>query len=143
MGQQNLTLLMEFILMGVTRGPELQVPLFGIFLIIYTDTAVGNQGMIIVTQVDSFLHTTMYLFIKHLAFIDLDSNTVICPKMLVNLLMKQNTISYYECDTQLAFFLMFIISELFIFSAVAYNRYLAMVTIFSRMPSCPRDFVMC
>ncbi|XP_008536022.1 olfactory receptor 8K5 [Equus przewalskii] len=125
MSQQNLTLLTEFILMGVTRQPELQVPLFGIFLIIYTVTVVGNLGMIIVTQVDSHLHTPMYFFIKHLAFIDLGNATVICPKMLVNFVVDKNTISYYACATQLAFFLMFIISEFFILSAMAYDRYLA------------------
>ncbi|XP_058383557.1 olfactory receptor 8K5-like [Diceros bicornis minor] len=125
MGQQNLTLLTEFILMGVTRRPELQVPLFWIFLIIYTITVMGNLSMIILTQVDSRLHKPMYFFIKHLAFIDLGNATVICPKMLVNFVVEQNTISYYACATQLAFFLMFIISELFILSAMAYDRYLA------------------
>ncbi|XP_010979564.3 olfactory receptor 8K5 [Camelus dromedarius] len=125
MGQQNLSSLTEFILMGVTRQPELQVPLFGVFLIIYTVTVVGNLGMITLTQVDSHLHTPMYFFIKHLAFIDLGNSTVICPKMLVSFIVDQNTISYYACATQLACFLMFIISEFFILSAMAYDRYLA------------------
>ncbi|XP_070282632.1 olfactory receptor 8K5 [Myotis yumanensis] len=125
MSQQNLTSLTEFILMGVTKQPELQVPLFMAFLIIYTITVVGNLGMIILTQVDSRLHTPMYFFIKHLAFIDLGNSTVICPKMLVNFVMDQNVISYYACATQLTFFLMFIISEFFILSAMAYDRYSA------------------
>lgn len=125
MSQQNLTSLTEFILMGVTKQPELQVPLFMAFLIIYTITVVGNLGMIILTQVDSRLHTPMYFFIKQLAFIDLGNSTVICPKMLVNFVMDQNVISYYACATQLAFFLMFIISEFFILSAMAYDRYSA------------------
>ena len=103
MGQQNLSLLTEFTLMGVTRLPELQAPLFGIFLIIYTITVVGNLGMIILTQMDSHLHTPMYFFIKHLAFIDLGNSTVICPKMLINFAVDQNTISYYACATQLDF----------------------------------------
>lgn len=81
--------------------------------------------MIILTQVDSRLHTPMYFFIKHLAFIDLGNSTVICPKMLLNFVVDQNTISYYAYATQLAFFLMFIISEFFILSAMAYDRYMA------------------
>uniref|UniRef100_A0A8D1PPC3 Olfactory receptor n=1 Tax=Sus scrofa TaxID=9823 RepID=A0A8D1PPC3_PIG len=125
MGQQNLSLLTEFILMGVTRQPELQAPLFGIFLTIYTVTVVGNLGMIILTQMDSHLHTPMYFFIKHLAFIDLGNSTVICPKMLVNFVVDPNTTSYYACATQLAFFLMFIISEFFILAAMACDRYVA------------------
>ncbi|XP_057584074.1 olfactory receptor 8K5-like [Hippopotamus amphibius kiboko] len=125
MGQQNLSSLTEFILMGVTRQPELQAPLFGVFLIIYIITVVGNLGMIILTQVDSRLHTPMYFFIKHLASIDLGNSTVICPKMLVNFVVDQNTISYYACATQLSFFLLFIISEFFILSSMAYDRYVA------------------
>lgn len=112
-------------MMGITKQPELHSPLFGAFLIIYTITVVGNLGMIILTQVDSRLHTPMYFFIKHLAFIDLGNSTVICPKMLVNFVVDQNTISYYAYATQLAFFLMFIIREFFILSAMAYDRYLA------------------
>ena len=125
MDQQNRSSLTEFILMGVTKQPELQTPLFGAFLIIYTITVVGNLGIIILTQVDSRLHTPMYFFIKHLAFIDLGNSTVICPKMLLNFVVDQNTISYYAYATQLAFFLMFIIREFFILSAMAYDRYLA------------------
>lgn len=125
MDQKNRSSLTEFILMGVTKQPELQIPLFWVFLIIYTITVVGNLGMIILTQVDSRLHKPMYFFIKHLAFIDLGNSTVICPKMLVNFVVDQNTISYHACATQLAFFLMFIISEFFILSAMAYDRYLA------------------
>ncbi|XP_049747470.1 olfactory receptor 8K5-like [Elephas maximus indicus] len=125
MGQQNLTVPTEFILMGVTRQPELQLPLFGVFLIIYVITVVGNLGMIILTKMDSRLHTPMYFFIRHLAFIDLGNSTVICPKVLVNFVVDKNTISYYACATQMAFFILFIISELFILSAMAYDRYVA------------------
>ncbi|XP_048215909.1 olfactory receptor 8K5-like [Perognathus longimembris pacificus] len=125
MDQQNFTMPTEFILTGVTRRPELQLPLFGVFLLIYTVTVVGNLGMIILTKLDSHLHTPMYFFIRHLAFIDLGNSTVICPKMLVNFVVDQNTISYYACATQLALFLMFIISEFFILSSMAYDRYVA------------------
>uniref|UniRef100_A0A8C8ZBU8 Olfactory receptor n=1 Tax=Prolemur simus TaxID=1328070 RepID=A0A8C8ZBU8_PROSS len=125
MGQRNLTALIEFILTGVTRQPELQLPLFGVFFIIYTITVVGNMGIIILTKLDSQLHTPMYFFIRHLAYIDLGNSTVICPKMLVNFVVDQNTISYSACATQLAFFLLFIISEFFILSAMAYDRYVA------------------
>ncbi|XP_062053915.1 olfactory receptor 8K5-like [Lepus europaeus] len=125
MEQKNLTMPAEFILMGVTRQHELQLPLFCLFFSIYMITVVGNLGMVILTQVDPHLHTPMYFFIKHLAFIDLGNSTVICPKMLVNFVVDVNIISYYACATQLAFFLMFIISEFFILSAMAYDRYVA------------------
>ncbi|XP_015449109.1 olfactory receptor 8K3-like [Pteropus alecto] len=125
MEQQNLTVLKEFILMGITGRPELQAPFFGAFLVIYAFSVVGNLGMIILTKVDSRLQTPMYFFLRHLAFIDLGYSTAVGPKMLVNFVTNQNTISYNWCATQLAFFITFIISELFILSAMAYDRYVA------------------
>ncbi|XP_004682837.1 PREDICTED: olfactory receptor 8K3-like [Condylura cristata] len=125
MDKQNLTVLTEFILMGITDRPELQAPLFGLFLTIYMLSLLGNLGMIILTTMDAKLQTPMYFFLKHLAFTDLGYSTTVGPKMLVNFVAEQNTISYCLCATQLAFFLVFIISELFILSAMSYDRYVA------------------
>nr|XP_027778541.1 olfactory receptor 8K3-like [Marmota flaviventris] len=125
MKKENLTVLDEFILMGITDHPELQAPFFGLFLIIYVISLLGNLGMIVLTQVDSRLQTPMYFFLRHLACIDLGYSTAVGPKMLVNFVANQNTIPYNWCATQLAFFIMFIISELFILAAMAYDRYVA------------------
>ncbi|XP_064145384.1 olfactory receptor 8K3-like [Loxodonta africana] len=125
MGKHNLTLLNDFVLTGITDRPELQAPLFGLFLIIYMISVVGNLGIIILTKIDSKLQTPMYFFLRHLAITDLGYSTAVGPKMLVNFLVDENTISYYFCAIQLAFFLLFIISELFILSAMSYDRYVA------------------
>ncbi|XP_075403751.1 olfactory receptor 8K3-like [Tenrec ecaudatus] len=125
MEKHNLTMLNEFILMGITDRPELQAPLFVLFLIIYMISMVGNLGMIILTKVDSKLKTPMYFFLRHLAITDLGYSTTVGPKMLVNFLVSQNTISHYFCAIQLGFFLLFIVSEIFILSAMSYDRYVA------------------
>ena len=85
----------------------------------------GNLGMVILTHVDSKLHTPMYFFLRHLSITDLGYSTVIGPKMMVNFVMQQNIISYTGCAVQLTFFEIFIITELFILSAMAYDRYVA------------------
>ncbi|XP_003920140.2 olfactory receptor 8K1 [Saimiri boliviensis] len=115
----------EFILMGITDNPGLQAPLFGLFLIIYLATVMGNLGMVILTYLDSKLQTPMYFFLRHLSVTDLGYSTVIAPKMLANFTVNKNIISYNWCATQLAFFEIFIITELFILSAMAYDRYVA------------------
>ena len=115
----------EFVLTGITDGPELQAPLFGIFLVIYLVTVTGNLGMMILTHLDSKLHTPMYFFLRHLSITDLGYSTVIGPKMMVNFGVHKNAISYNWCAAQLAFFEIFIITELFILSAMAYDRYVA------------------
>uniref|UniRef100_A0A8C6IAS5 Olfactory receptor n=1 Tax=Mus spicilegus TaxID=10103 RepID=A0A8C6IAS5_MUSSI len=125
MKNQNFTMVTEFILVGITDCPELQAPLFGLFLIVYLITLVGNLGMIILTMVDSRLQTPMYFFLRHLATTDLGYSTAVGPKMLRNFLVEQNTISFYICAVQLTFFNMFIVSEFFILSAMSYDRYVA------------------
>lgn len=125
MDKQNQTVPGEFILTGITGWPELQAPFFVLFLTIYAVSAVGNLGMIVLTKVDSKLQTPMYFFLRNLAFIDLGYSTSVGPKMLVNFVADQNTICYHCCAMQLTFFILFIISELFILSAMAYDRYVA------------------
>ncbi|KAM6160004.1 olfactory receptor 8K3-like [Erethizon dorsatum] len=125
MEENNLTVVTKFILLGVTDRPELQAPLFVLFLTVYLTLLVGNLGMIVLTQVDSRLQTPMYFFLRHLALTDLGYSTAVGPKMLVNFVEDENTISFYFCATQLAFFIVFIISELFILSAMSYDRYVA------------------
>ncbi|XP_037662061.1 olfactory receptor 8K1-like [Choloepus didactylus] len=115
----------EFILMGITAHPGLKAPLFATFLVIYLVTVIGNLGVIFLTHLDSKLHTPMYFFLRHLSITDLGYSTVIGPKMMVNFVVSKNTISYNWCATQLATFEIFIISELFILSAMAYDRYVA------------------
>ncbi|XP_040859958.1 olfactory receptor 8J3-like [Ochotona curzoniae] len=125
MAPENSTPVIEFILLGVSDRPELQIPLFLVFLLIYGLTALGNLGIITLTSVDSRLQTPMYYFLRHLAIINLGNSTVIAPKMLVNFLVKKKTTLYYECATQLGGFLVFIVAEIFMLAVMAYDRYVA------------------
>ncbi|XP_004438460.1 PREDICTED: olfactory receptor 8B8-like [Ceratotherium simum simum] len=114
----------EFILLGLTQQPELQLPLFFVFLGIYLVTVVGNIGLLILIGLNSHLHTPMYYFLFNLSFIDLCYSSVITPKMLMSF-VKQNTISYAECMAQLCFFSFFVIDECCILTSMAYDRYVA------------------
>ncbi|XP_005408020.1 PREDICTED: olfactory receptor 8J3-like [Chinchilla lanigera] len=125
MAPGNMTQVTEFILIGVSERPELQVPLFLIFLVIYGLTAAGNLGIITLTSVDPRLQTPMYFFLQHLAVINFGNSTVIAPKMLSNFLASEKTISYYACVTQLGGFLVFIVAETFMLAVMAYDRYVA------------------
>ncbi|XP_036619666.1 olfactory receptor 8K3-like isoform X2 [Trichosurus vulpecula] len=125
MESKNLTPVTEFILMGITNHPELQGPFFVVFFFNYVAIVVGNLGLIILTSIDPHLQTPMYFFLKHLSFVDLGYSTAIGPKMLVGFIEEKNIISYNGCAVQLVFFLIFIANELFILSAMAYDRYVA------------------
>ena len=88
MANGNFTQVIEFILIGVSERPDLQIPLFFVFLVIYGLTVTGNLSIITLTSVDSQLQTPMYFFLRHLAMINLGNSTVIAPKMLINFLVK-------------------------------------------------------
>ncbi|VCW67589.1 unnamed protein product [Gulo gulo] len=111
--------------MGFTDRPELQLPLFVVFLVIYLITLVGNLGMILLIKVDLKLHTPMYYFLSHLAFIDVCYSSSIGPKMLQNLLVKKKTISFSGCFAQLYFSSAFATTECFLLATMAYDRYMA------------------
>ncbi|XP_055252851.1 olfactory receptor 8J1-like [Moschus berezovskii] len=125
MANGNFTRVTEFILTGVSERPDLQIPLFFVFLVIYGLTVTGNLSIITLTSVDSRLQTPMYFFLRHLAITNLSNSTVIAPKMLINFLVKKHTTSYYECAIQLGGFLVFIVAEIFLLAVMAYDRYVA------------------
>ncbi|GAB1294064.1 Olfactory receptor [Apodemus speciosus] len=125
MTTMNHSSVIDFILEGLTKRPEFQLPLFLLFLAIYVITVVGNLGMILLITISSQLHSPMYYFLSHLSFIDLCYSSVITPKMLVNFVCEKNTISFLECMTQLYFFLIFVIAEGYLLTAMAYDRYVA------------------
>nr|XP_042138048.1 olfactory receptor 145-like [Peromyscus maniculatus bairdii] len=124
MASENDSSVKEFILLGLTQQPELQLPLFFLFLGIYVVSMVGNLGLIILIVFSPHLHTPMYYFLFNLSFTDLCYSSVITPKMLVSF-VKQNIISHAECMTQLFFFCFFVIDECYILTAMAYDRYAA------------------
>ncbi|XP_049989523.1 olfactory receptor 150-like [Alexandromys fortis] len=125
MEEANQTKVIEFILEGLTDIPELQLPLFLIFLGVYLVTVVGNIGMIILILFSSQLHTPMYYLLSSLSFIDFCQSTVIIPQMLVNFVTEKNVISYPECISQFYFFGAFAVAECHMLAVMAYDRYVA------------------
>lgn len=124
MAPGNVSSVTEFILLGLTQQPELQLPLFFIFLGTYVVTMVGNVGLVILIGLNPHLHTPMYYFLFNLSFVDLCYSSVITPKMLMTF-VNRNIISHAECMAQLYFFSFFVIDECFILTSMAYDRYVA------------------
>uniref|UniRef100_A0A8D1GSI4 Olfactory receptor n=1 Tax=Sus scrofa TaxID=9823 RepID=A0A8D1GSI4_PIG len=125
MASGNDSFMTEFILLGLTDQPDLQLPLFFLFLMMYVVTVLGNSGLIILIMKNSYLHTPMYFFLFNLSSIDLCYSSVFTPKMLAGFLSKGNIISYMGCMTQFYFFCFFIISECYVLTSMAYDRYVA------------------
>ena len=121
----NLTVVTEFILLGLTDDPVLRVVLFTIILCIYLITISGNLSTILLIRVSSQLHHPMYFFLSHLASTDIGYSSSVTPNMLVNFLENQGTISYLGCFLQFGSAAFFGTVECFLLAAMAYDRFVA------------------
>uniref|UniRef100_A0A4X1TS51 Olfactory receptor n=1 Tax=Sus scrofa TaxID=9823 RepID=A0A4X1TS51_PIG len=110
--ETNLTIMMEFILLGFSDIPQFHWFLFGGFLVIYLIILLGNGIIILITKVDATLQNPMYFFISNFSFLE------ICY-------VSKGTISFLTCATQMCFFLMLGVSECFLLAVMAYDRYVA------------------
>ncbi|XP_004620481.2 olfactory receptor 5AL1-like [Sorex araneus] len=125
MAKGNYSTVSGFILVGLTDNSELQSFLFVVFLIIYLITVLGNLGLIVLIQISPQLHTPMYFFLSHLAFVDFSLTSSITPNTLVNFLQEIKSISFYACAIQVCCFITFVVCEMFLLSIMAYDRYVA------------------
>ncbi|XP_060989304.1 olfactory receptor 10A6-like [Dama dama] len=125
MKRQNQSSVVEFILLGFSNFPELQGQLFGIFLIIYLLTLIGNAVIIVVICLEQSLHVPMYLFLQNLSVVDVSISAVIMPEMLVVLSNEKTSISFVSCFAQMYFILFFGGTECFLLGTMAYDRFAA------------------
>nr|XP_033779195.1 olfactory receptor 146-like [Geotrypetes seraphini] len=125
MEKANFTTVTEFIILGFPEFPELQVPLFVLFLLIYLIILMWNLTIIIIVCLESRLHTPMYFFLSNLSILDISCTSVSLPKLLDILLRKTHHISINGCFTQMYFFLSLTGTEFLILSVMAYDRYIA------------------
>ncbi|XP_040267021.1 olfactory receptor 5V1-like [Bufo bufo] len=121
----NQTMVRTFILLGVSNAPELRLPYFLLFFLMYTATLIGNLLLIIVVKLNSRLQTPMYFFLSNLAFIDICFSTTIVPKILANTISHDRLISFLGCATQMYFHLALGATECLILAVMAYDRYIA------------------
>ncbi|XP_068964108.1 olfactory receptor 5B12-like [Petaurus breviceps papuanus] len=122
---KNGTEVSEFILTGITDVPELQVPLFIMFTIIYLIILVGNLGIVALISWDSCLHTPMYFFLSNLSLVDFGYSSAVAPKVMAGFLTGGKVISYSGCAAQMFFFSTFVTTEIYLLAVMAYDRHTA------------------
>ncbi|VCW78044.1 unnamed protein product, partial [Gulo gulo] len=122
---ENNTEVTKFILLGLNNAPELQIPLFIMFTLIYLITLIGNMGMIVLILLDSHLHTPMYFFLSNLSLVDFCYSTAVTPKVMAGFLVGHKVISYNACAAQMFFFVALATVENFLLASMAYDRFAA------------------
>ncbi|XP_048373399.1 LOW QUALITY PROTEIN: olfactory receptor 6B1-like [Sphaerodactylus townsendi] len=122
----NQTRIQKFILLGFPTIMEFQVLLFVLFLVIYTLTLLENIVIITLIRANSNLQKPMYYFLSHLSFLETWYISVTVPKLLVNFLSEDKSISFEGCLAQLYFFILAVCcTECVLLAVMAYDRYVA------------------
>ncbi|GAB0193877.1 olfactory receptor 1020-like [Grus japonensis] len=122
---QNQTGITEFILLGFGDLPDLQVPLFLLFLVIYVMTVTGNILVLVLVAANRHLHTPMYFFLSNLSSLETCYSSTILPKLLASFLTGNRNISYSSCMTQFFIFAFLVGVECYLLAVMSYDRYLA------------------
>lgn len=114
-----------FILLGLSAHPKLEKTFFVLILLMYLVILLGNGVLILVSILDSHLHTPMYFFLGNLSFLDICYTTSSVPLILDSLLTPRKTISFSGCAVQM--FLSFAMgaTECVLLSMMAFDRYVA------------------
>ena len=79
---ENQTILVEFFLKGLSGYPRLELLFSVLVLIMYVVILLGNGTLILISILDSHLHTPMYL--GNLSFLDICYSTTSIPPMVVS-----------------------------------------------------------
>ncbi|KAB0368758.1 hypothetical protein FD755_019792 [Muntiacus reevesi] len=114
-----------FILLGLPAHPKLEKTLFVFILLVYLVILLGNGVLILVTVLDSRLHTPMYFFLGNLSFLDICYTTSSVPLILDSFLTPRKTIPFSACAVQM--FLSFAMgaTECVLLGTMAFDRYVA------------------
>lgn len=122
---KNHTSVNEFILLGLTDDPELNVLIFLFLFFTYILSITGNLTIITLTLIDPHLKTPMYFFLRNFSFLEISFTTVCIPRFLVSIVTGDRTISYHSCMAQVFFFILLGATEFFLLTAMSYDRYVA------------------
>ncbi|XP_055993228.1 olfactory receptor 4B1-like [Sorex fumeus] len=122
MSKNNVT---ELIIIGLFQDPEVQKVCFVLFLPVYLATVVGNGLIVVTVNVSKSLNSPMYFFLNYLSLVEIIYASTVVPKFITDLLAKIKTISLKGCLTQIFFFHFFGVTEIFLLTVMAYDRYVA------------------
>ncbi|NXO61165.1 O10R2 protein, partial [Aramus guarauna] len=119
------TKVMGFVLIGFSDFPELRIPLFVFFFLTYLVTLTGNVLLMTIIRLHRHLHIPMYFYLSILSFSETCYTFAVIPKMLVNLITEEKSISFTGCAVQMFFFIGFGGTNCMLLTAMGYDRCVA------------------
>lgn len=125
MERENVSFPSTIVLLGFSDYPWLEMPLFGVVLVSYILTLMGNSSIIFLSMVEPRLQTPMYFFLDNLSVLDLCVTCTIVPQLLANLWGPEKTIASWGCITQAYLFHWTGCTECALLALMAFDRYVA------------------
>ncbi|KAM4636985.1 olfactory receptor 5AR1-like [Discoglossus pictus] len=122
---ENKSNTVEFLIIGFSESPDLQIPLFLLFLLIYFLTVLVNLVIVLLICFDFHLQKPMYYFLCSMSCLDISYSSVTSPYLLHMFITANKMISFKGCMVQLYFFNSFASMEYLLLTTMAYDRYMA------------------
>ncbi|XP_037706759.1 olfactory receptor 13C3-like [Choloepus didactylus] len=125
MEKYNQTFVSEFILLGLSEHPKLEMIYFALILVMYLVLLLGNSVLIIASIFDFHLPTPMYFFLGNLSFFNICYKSASILSILVTFISRKRSISFYVCAVQM--FLVFAMgsTECLLLGMMAFDCYVA------------------
>ncbi|XP_049729506.1 olfactory receptor 6C6-like [Elephas maximus indicus] len=115
----------EFVLLGLTDDPQLQIVIFIFLFLNYILSVMGSLSIILLTLLHPHLKIPMYFFLQNFSFLEILLTTISIPRFLTTIVTKNKIFSYNGCASQLLFFLLLRVTQFYLPAAMSYDRYTA------------------
>nr|DBA30210.1 TPA: hypothetical protein GDO54_006223 [Pyxicephalus adspersus] len=123
--EANHTFNTDFYILAFGKSGVTDFVLFSIFLLLYLICLTWNSVIIALINSDTHLQTPMFFFLSNLSLVDISYTSVTVPKLLDIFLTGNNRISSKDCFSQFFFFTGMACTEIFLLTAMSYDRYVA------------------
>ncbi|MBZ3879775.1 Olfactory receptor 4F21 [Sciurus carolinensis] len=121
----NVSVVSEFVLLGLSGSWEVKVFLTLTFSLLYLGIILGNLFIVFLVIADSHLHSPMYFLLANLSLIDVGLSCTKVPKMISDFLNEYKAISFQSCMAQICFIHTVGGVEMVLLMAMAFDRYAA------------------
>ncbi|KAG8549546.1 hypothetical protein GDO81_020920 [Engystomops pustulosus] len=115
----------SFVLLGVVEMERFRYLYSTIAVFVYVITMFICCLIVFVVWTEETLHEPMYIFISNLVFNGMFGSSTFLPKLVIDLLFGFRTITFSGCLVQSFFLHSFAAVEVFTFTVMAHDRYLA------------------
>uniref|UniRef100_A0A3B4U9D7 Olfactory receptor n=2 Tax=Seriola dumerili TaxID=41447 RepID=A0A3B4U9D7_SERDU len=113
------------VLSGFNLPPESVIPAFLFATLSYMIILFSNLILILTIVLNKSLHQPMYLILLNLPINDLIGSTALFPQIIKEVLTNSRTMQYSACVVQAFFIHIYAGGTVFILTAMAYDRYIA------------------